>query len=80
MTDCGCDQAKRDLEEYLRNEVCSTNASDIREHLEHCVSCQEEALLARTLTDAVQRACKETAPADLREHVLERLRAAQATH
>ena len=80
MTDCGCDQAKRDLEEYLRNEVCSTNASDIREHLEHCASCQEEALLARTLTDAVQRACKETAPADLREHVLERLRAAQATH
>ena len=80
MTDCGCDQAKRDLEEYLRNEVCSTNAADIREHLEHCTSCQEEALLARTLTDAVQRACKETAPADLREHVLERLRAAQATH
>ena len=80
MTDCGCDQAQRDLEEYLRNEVCSTNASDIREHLEHCTSCQEEALLARTLTDAVQRACKETAPADLREHVLERLRAVQATH
>ncbi|MFU8945675.1 zf-HC2 domain-containing protein [Mycetocola zhadangensis] len=80
MTDCGCDQAKRDLEEYLRNEVCSTNAADIREHLEHCTSCQEEALLARTLTDAVQRACKETAPADLRAHVLERLRAVQATH
>ncbi|GHD42859.1 alpha-ketoglutarate decarboxylase [Mycetocola manganoxydans] len=80
MTDCGCDKAKRDLEEYLRHEVCSTNAADIREHLEHCASCQEEALLARTLTEAVQRACKETAPEDLKLQVMARLRAAQATH
>ena len=25
MTDCGCDKARRDLEEYLRNEVCKTS-------------------------------------------------------
>jgi anti-sigma factor (TIGR02949 family) len=80
MTDCGCDQAKRDLEEYLRNEVCHANASDIREHLEHCASCQEEALLSRTLTDAVQRACKETAPEDLKLQVLAKLRSVQAAH
>jgi anti-sigma factor (TIGR02949 family) len=80
MTDCGCDKAKRDLEEYLRNEVCSTNSAEIREHLEHCASCQEEALLARTLTEAVQRACKETAPEDLKLQVMAKLRAAQATH
>ena len=29
MTDCGCDQARRDLEEYLRDEVCKTQHSDI---------------------------------------------------
>ena len=23
MTDCGCDKARKDLEEYLRNEVCN---------------------------------------------------------
>lgn len=78
MTDCGCDKAKRDLEEYLRHEVCSTSASDIREHLEHCASCQDEALLARTLTEAVQRACRETAPEDLKLQVMAKLRAAQA--
>jgi hypothetical protein len=60
--------------------VCSTNSADIREHLEHCVSCQEEALLARTLTEAVQRACKETAPEDLKLQVMAKLRAAQAAH
>ena len=80
MTDCGCEKAKRDLEEYLRHEVCSTDSSDIREHLEHCASCRDEALLSRTLTEAVQRACRETAPEDLKLQVLAKLRAAQATH
>lgn len=80
MTDCGCEKAKRDLEEFLRNEVCKTQASDIREHLERCEGCQSEALLAQTLTEVVQRACKETAPEDLKLQVLARLREAQASH
>ncbi|QLD12606.1 zf-HC2 domain-containing protein [Microbacterium oleivorans] len=77
MSDCGCDKARQSLEEYLRNEVCKTEHSDIREHLESCPSCQEEAVISRTLTDVVARACKETAPEELRDQVLARLRAAQ---
>ncbi|MDQ4215445.1 mycothiol system anti-sigma-R factor [Microbacterium capsulatum] len=79
MTDCGCAKARQDLEEYLRNEMCKTEHSDIREHLEHCPSCAEEALIATTLTEVVSRACKETAPEALRDQVLARLRAVQAT-
>ena len=80
MTDCGCDKARRDLEEYLRHEVCNTSQTDIAEHLAACPGCQDEALVARTLTEVVARACKETAPEELRDQVLERLRAVQATH
>ncbi len=80
MTDCGCEKARRDLEEYLRNEVCNTSQTDIAEHLATCPGCQDEALVARTLTDVVARACRETAPEELRDQVLERLRAVQATH
>ncbi|WP_243227047.1 zf-HC2 domain-containing protein [Microbacterium sp. CIAB417] len=80
MTDCGCEKARRDLEEYLRNEMCHVEHSDIREHLETCAECRDEALVATTLTEVVARACKETAPNRLRDQVLERLRAAQATH
>ncbi len=53
MTDCGCDKARRDLEEYLRHEVCKTKHSDIAEHLESCPACRDEAHVARTLTDVV---------------------------
>lgn len=80
MTDCGCEQARRDLEEYLRNEVCKTQHSDIREHLEHCPGCRDEALVAKTLTDVLARACRESAPEDLRDQVLQKLRAVQASH
>ena len=80
MTDCGCERARRDLEEYLRHEVCKTSQTDIAEHLEHCAGCADEALVSRTLTEVVARACKETAPEQLRDQVLERLRAVQATH
>ena len=80
MTDCGCEKAQLDLEEYLRNEVCLTAQSDIAEHLEHCPGCRDEALVSRTLTEVLARSCKEAAPEQLREMVLTRLRAVQATH
>ncbi|MFT4214788.1 MAG: zf-HC2 domain-containing protein [Microbacterium sp.] len=80
MTDCGCDKARKNLEEYLRHEMCRTEHSDIREHLEACPECQDEALVATTLTAVIARACQETAPEQLRDQVLARLRAEQATH
>lgn len=78
MSDCGCDKARQDLEEYLRNEVCKTEHSEIREHLETCSSCRDEALVATTLTEVVARACRETAPEELRDLVFARLREVQA--
>jgi mycothiol system anti-sigma-R factor len=78
MNDCGCEKARQDLEEYLRNEVCKTEHADIRAHIDNCPSCQGEMLVAKTLTDVVARACRETAPEELRDQVLERLRAAQS--
>lgn len=80
MTDCGCEKARADLEEYLRNEICKTEQSDIREHLENCPACQDEAHVARTLTEAVQRACAEQTPEQVRVRVLSRLREVQASH
>jgi anti-sigma factor (TIGR02949 family) len=75
MSDCGCDKARQDLEEYLRNEVCKTSHAEIAEHLEHCPGSQDAAHFARTLTEVVARACKETAPEELRDLVIARLRA-----
>ena len=82
MTDCGCDKARRELEEYLHNELCSEDAADIRAHIANCPDCADEHQVGRVLTDVVERACKEdaVAPETLRGQVMSRLRLIQAAH
>jgi len=70
MTDCGCDKAKAELEEYLHRELSDTDFRDITEHLENCADCTDEHLVGLTLTQKIQRACQETAPAELRAAIL----------
>ena len=80
MTDCGCEKARAELEEYLHNELRSDDAADIREHIANCADCQAELRVGVAITEVVQRACKEIAPEELRVQVLTRLRVYQSTH
>jgi anti-sigma factor (TIGR02949 family) len=73
MTDCGCDKAMADLEEYLHNEVSEQDRIDIAEHLQNCAHCTEEHLISITLINKVKQACQEKAPEQLREAILSRL-------
>jgi anti-sigma factor (TIGR02949 family) len=74
MTDCGCEKAKQDLEEYLHHELERSEYADISEHLAHCADCSDEAHVGQVLTEAVKRACKDTAPEELRRQVITSLR------
>ncbi|MEO6828115.1 MAG: zf-HC2 domain-containing protein [Microbacteriaceae bacterium] len=80
MTDCGCAKARQDLEEYLHNELRKEDAADIREHLAACADCDSEHHIGQVLTEAVQRACNETAPEVLRLQVLTTIRTIQRSH
>jgi anti-sigma factor (TIGR02949 family) len=80
MSDCGCDKAKAELEEFIHHELASDDAADIAEHMENCVDCSTEHTVGVVLTKAVQRACRETAPEQLRSEVLLAIREVQATH
>ena len=65
MTDCGCDKAKADLEEYLHRELSESDFDDITEHLAGCSDCADEHLVGITLTIKVRQACQEKAPREL---------------
>ena len=80
MTDCGCEKARAELEEYLHNELRSDDAADIREHVANCADCQAELRVGVAIPEVVQRACKEIAPEALRVQVLTKLRVYQSTH
>jgi anti-sigma factor (TIGR02949 family) len=66
MTDCGCDKAKAELEEYLHRELSDPDFRDITEHLAGCEDCSQEHLVGLVLTEKVRKACQETAPVELR--------------
>jgi len=73
MTDCGCEKAKAELEEYLRRELSEQDFLDVTEHLAGCSDCSAEHLVGLTLTEKVRRACQEEAPAELRVTIRARL-------
>jgi anti-sigma factor (TIGR02949 family) len=73
MTDCGCDKAKAELEEYLHRELSNQDFADVTDHLATCEDCSDEHLIGITLTAKVQKACREKAPEELRASILERL-------
>lgn len=80
MSGCDCSKAKAELEEFLHNELCREDAADVRAHMAGCDDCTTEHRVGLVLTEAVQRACKETVPEVLRMQILERLREVQSTH
>jgi anti-sigma factor (TIGR02949 family) len=73
MTDCGCDKAKAELEEYLHRELSDQDFQDISDHLANCEDCTGEHLVGVTLTLKMQKACQEKAPEELRASILARL-------
>jgi anti-sigma factor (TIGR02949 family) len=70
MTDCGCEKAKAELEEYLHQELSDQDFQDVTDHLQTCEDCSAEHLVGVTLTLKMQQACREVAPADLKAAVL----------
>ncbi|MCU1423823.1 MAG: kgd [Microbacteriaceae bacterium] len=79
MTDCGCDKAKAELEEYIHHELTKGEAEDIAEHMANCDDCTGEHLVGLTLTNKVKSACNEKAPLELRAEVLAKLRTIETT-
>ena len=73
MTDCGCDKAKAELEEYLHRELSEQDFVDITDHLANCDDCTGEHLVGLTLTQKMQKACQEKAPEELRAAILAKL-------
>ena len=73
MTDCGCEKAKAELEEYLHRELSDKDFQDISDHLANCEDCTGEHIVGVTLTLKMQKACQEKAPDELRASILAKL-------
>jgi mycothiol system anti-sigma-R factor len=61
----------------LDNELDEASCTEVRVHLDSCHPCLEKYDLQRTVKAIVARSCAESAPDELRERVLLRIREVQ---
>jgi mycothiol system anti-sigma-R factor len=59
---------------FIDNELDEADCSEVRMHLDSCNPCLEKYDLQRTVKSIVARSCSESAPAELRDRVMLRLR------
>ena len=62
---------------FLDNELDEADCSAVRVHLDQCNPCLEKYDLQRTVKAMVARSCAESAPDELRQRVLLRIRQVQ---
>ena len=79
-----CEQAKANVYELLRGELCAEESAPIRAHIAECPSCQDESNACEKLMNVVKRACEDERdsncpPVDLRDAILRSLREEQSS-
>lgn len=73
MHDCGCDKARKDLEEFIHNELDAKEAEIIKSHIANCEGCEEEVRVGQILSEKLKKSCKEKASQELKDRVIESL-------
>jgi len=66
MADCGCEETRNKLEEYLHGELPAGACQDVEDHFQECPPCCDERDVGTLLTEKVKSACCETAPEELK--------------
>ena len=71
---CDCATLRAKVEELLHNELCAAEAKRLNDHIANCPDCKDEADVLNRLTVAVKRACGESAPGELRDLIVNKIR------
>lgn len=76
MADCGCEETRNKLEDYLHGELPDGACQDLEDHFQECPTCCDERDVGNLLTEKVKSACCETAPEELKLSIQKTLESA----
>lgn len=74
-----CSRVIHQIFSFIDNELDQADCTVIQQHLDECGPCLAKYDLERTVKGLVARSCSESAPLELREKVLIRIRQVQIT-
>lgn len=69
-----CQQSKKRVQEYLKNELTESEMKAITEHVATCEQCESEYDFEVLFNSVIQRSCSEAPPEELAERVLQKIR------
>ena len=69
-----CQQSKKRVQEYLKNELTESEMDAITAHVASCEQCESEYDFEVLFNSVIQRSCSEAPPEELGERVLAKIR------
>ena len=77
MKQVDCEDAKRNVHEFLHSELHEDQLEVITAHIANCDSCEEHYDIEIVFNQVIQRSCDEAPAEELAERVMKRLREIQ---
>ncbi len=69
-----CEETKRQVHEYLHNELSEQEISDITAHVANCESCESDYNFEHAFNKVIKQSCDEAEPAELAQRIIDRIR------
>jgi anti-sigma factor (TIGR02949 family) len=69
-----CEETKRQVHEYLHNELSEQEISDITAHVANCESCESDYNFEHAFNRVIKQSCDEAPPDELAQRIIDRIR------
>jgi len=70
-----CEETKRQVHEFLHNELSDQEVKDITDHIANCDSCENDYDFEVLFNNVIKRSCDEAPPEELAQRIINRIRA-----
>jgi anti-sigma factor (TIGR02949 family) len=75
VSEINCEETKRQVNEYLHNELSEQEVKDITAHIANCDSCETDYDFEVLFNNVIKRSCDEAPPQELANRIIDRIRA-----
>ena len=75
MSEINCEETRRQVNEYLHDELSAQEVQDITAHIANCDSCESNYDFEVLFNNVIKRSCDEAPPKELAQRIIDRIRA-----
>ncbi len=74
MAEINCEETKRQVHEFVQEELTASESEAILAHIAHCDSCEADYDFEFAFSKVIKQSCDEAPPRELADRILKRIR------